>query len=182
MELEYDALPEMVELPPIREGHGKLLDRYQELAKAAGTLGTEACEPLIAQVVRTADRWRSLDVDPAEPCRKACGILADLGATDLAWDYLTTAVAGDPEKPIPWNDLAETLRQEGRYPLADRAYAWASAADPANAVILWKRAQALIESGRRNDAEPLLRKLAEGEWADEHESVKSRAKAYLGDR
>jgi tetratricopeptide (TPR) repeat protein len=179
MELEYDALPEMVELAPIRQQHGDLLDRYQELARATGALGTDACGPLIAQVVRTADRWRSLDVDPDGACQKAARILTDLGATDLAWDYLTTAAAGDAEESLPWNDLAETFRQEGRYGLADRAYAWASAGDPANAGILWNRAQSLLESGRNGDAEPLLRELADGDWADEHEPLKSRAKEYL---
>jgi len=179
MELEYGGLPEVVELAPIRAEYGGLLGGYQELATAAGALGADASVELIGQIVRTADRWRSLDTDPEDACRRASRILADLGAADLAWEYFTTAVGADPQKPIPWSDLAETLRGEGRYGLADRAYAWASTADPANAEIVWNRAQALREAGRTDDAQPLLRKLAEGEWDAQYEAVQSRARRYV---
>ena len=182
MDLEYDALPETVEIGPIRAGYGRILERYQKLATAAGTLGRDACQELVAQVVRTADRWRSLDADPAQACQMASRILADLGATDLAWDYFTTAVATDPEKPVAWQTLADTLRREGRYGLADRAYALASAADPANAEVLWSRAQALVEAGRTDEAQALLRRLSEDKWDASYHAVQSRARQYLEGR
>jgi len=83
-------------------------------------------------------------------CQKASRILADLGAAGLAWDYVTTAVAADPETPVAWKDLGDTFRQEGRYGLADRAY-----------------------------ARTLLHKLSEGEWDASYCDVQSRARQSL---
>ena len=179
LEIEYDELPDMVELKPIRRQYGALLDRYQELAATVKSLGAEPSQEWIGQVVRTADRWRSLDSDPAPACRAAAGVLADLDASELAWDYLTTAVAGDPETPVAWQPLAKTLRGEGRYELADRAYAWASATEPANAEVLWDRAQALLEAGRGDEAQPLFQQLADGDWDEAYRDVKSQARSYL---
>ncbi|NQT16569.1 MAG: hypothetical protein HQ582_27665, partial [Planctomycetes bacterium] len=179
LEIEYDELPDTVELKPIRQQYGALLDRYQELAVTVKTLGAQPSPEWIAQVVQTADRWRSLDSDPSQACRAAAEALADLDASELAWDYLTTAVAGDPETPVAWQPLAKTLRDEGRYELADRAYAWASAAEPANAEILWNRAQALLEAGRGDDAQALFRQLADGEWDESYRELKSQARSYV---
>ena len=94
-------------------------------------------------MVRAADRWRALDSDPTLACHTAARILRYLGARDLAWDYLTTPTAVRPNDPAPQLALAQTLRSEGEYDLADRAYALAFEAESTNAQILWERAQML---------------------------------------
>jgi tetratricopeptide (TPR) repeat protein len=179
MELEHDNLPETVDLRNVRRDYGKLLERYEAFAKTVSAMQAEPLDELIGQVIRTADRWRSLDPDVTEACRKAARILADLGENDLAWGYFTTSLPSNAEKPIPWAESADTFRREGHYMLADRAYAWASRTDPANAEVVWDRARTLAEAGRADDAERLFRRLAEGEWDAAYESIQSRAKDSL---
>ena len=87
-----------------------------------------------------------------------------MGAKKLAWDYLTTPLAGKPNEAAPWNSLAQTLRQQGEFDLADRAYATAYEIEPTNAQILWDRAQALQQTGRFDDAKKLFQTIAAGEW------------------
>ncbi len=96
--------------------------------------------------------------------KKSCVPFAALGAVDLAWDYLTTPLASRPNEAAPWLDLAKALREQGHFTLADRAYASAFRAEPTNAQILWDRAQALQENGRREEAHKLFRQIAEGTW------------------
>ena len=97
----------------------------------------------------------------------------------MAWDYLTTPLAAKPNEAAPWRDLAETLRQQAQFDLADRALASAFEAEPTNAQILWDRAQVLLQSGRTAKARRLLAELAEGQWPDEFDDVKTRAARYV---
>ena len=116
------------------------------------------------RVVRAADRWRQLDTDPTAACQAAAKILSDLGAADLAWDYLTTPLAARPNEAAPWIDLAQDAPRS-RVTSAGRSRLCVGVrAEPTNAQILWDRAQALLENGRGDEAQKLFRQIADGQW------------------
>jgi tetratricopeptide (TPR) repeat protein len=167
MDLEYQSLPEQVNVQTIRTQYGQLLGRYQQVAAALATVGSKPPADFLGRVVQAADRWRALDTDPTAACQAAARIFADLGAADLAWDYLTTPLAARPN---------ESLRQQSQFELADRAYASAFEAEPTNARILWDRAQVLQQTGRAAEAKQLLRQIAENDWQPAFDAVKSQAK------
>ncbi len=179
MEIEYEHLPEMVNVRAVRHAYGGLLRSYGQLANTIATLHTEPPEELLGRVIRVADRWRSLDTDPTAACHAAAKIFGDLGAADLAWDYLTTPLAAKPNEAAPWQNLAKMLRQQAQFDLADRAYALAFEAEPQNVQILWDRAQVLLETGRRDRADHLLRRIADGDWQPEFNTLKSQARQRL---
>jgi len=98
-----------------------------------------------------------------------------LGEEALAWDYLTTPLALKPNEAAPWRSLAETLGSEQEYELADRAYAAAFEAEPTNADLLWDHIQLLQEAGRRQEADKLLKQLAEDNWQPRFQHLQKRA-------
>ena len=63
--------------------------------------------------------------------------------------------------------------------MAGRAYAQAFDADPTNAEILWQRVQVLVESGRRSQADPLLRQLVEQSWDLKYDGIVRQAERVL---
>jgi tetratricopeptide (TPR) repeat protein len=180
MDLEYQSLGEQVNVQTIRTQYGQLLGRYQQVAAALATVGSQPPADFLDRVIRAADRWRAIDTDPTAACQAAARIFADLGAADLAWAYLTTPLAARPNEAAPWVSLAETLRQQGQFELADRAYASAFEAEPTNARILWDRAQVLQQTGRAAEAKKLLRQISESEWQPAFSGLKSQAKEAVG--
>jgi tetratricopeptide (TPR) repeat protein len=176
MEIEFEHLPEKVNVELIRADYGQLLSRYEKLATAIGPLHEAAPRELLAEVIRAADCWRQLDTDPTAACQAAARILGELGETDLAWDYLTTPLSAEPNEAAGWGDLARKLRQQGHVDLADRAYAAAFDAEPTNAQILWDRAESLWENGRPDQAWPLFQQIAAGPWGPQFSGLQSRAK------
>ena len=179
MELEHENLPDVVNLQAIRQDYGQLLNRYQQLASAIATLEAEPPQSFLARVIRAADRWRAIDPDPTAACQTAARVFGDLGAPELAWDYLTTPLAARPNEAAPWVNMAQMLRQQGHLQLADRAYASAFEAESTNAKILWDRAHVLLEAGRTEDAERLLRQVADGEWPPQFSWIQTQAKQYV---
>jgi tetratricopeptide (TPR) repeat protein len=179
MELEYENLPDVVNLQMIRQDYGQLLARYQQLAAAIATMEAKPPRAFLARVIGAADRWRAIDPDPTTACQSAARIFGDLGATELAWDYLTTPLAARPNESAPWVSVAQMLRQQGHLELADRAYASAFEAEATNAQILWDRAQVLLEAGRTEDAKTLLRQVADGEWPPQFGWIQRQAKQYV---
>ncbi|HMC90622.1 MAG TPA: hypothetical protein VKI17_13790, partial [Gemmataceae bacterium] len=159
----------------VRHDYALLFEQYQRLAESLQVLH-EAPEPaLLARIIRAADHWRSLDPDPATCSQAAAGIFATLGATELAWEYLTTPVAHQPHDSGTWLQQARTLRQRHEAALADRAYVRACAAEPTNAAILSERADFLLESGRFEEARALFRQLATSPWQPRFDNVKHQA-------
>jgi hypothetical protein len=130
-------------------------------------------------VVRAAESWRSLESDGTIACQAAAHVLKSLGADDLAWDYLTTEADLRPETTLAWLKLARDLRGEGAFVLADRAYGVAWEKEPANAQILWERALNLQEAGKAEQAQPLLRQLAEGKWQPRFGWIQEEARRQL---
>jgi tetratricopeptide (TPR) repeat protein len=179
LELALSNVTGKVEVAAIRKSHGSLLRRYDQLANALATLDDQASAKLISRVVHVADRWRTIDDQLHRPCRAAAKVLHTLGDEQLAWDYLTTPLALKPNEAAPWRELAETLRGEGQFEMADRAYEAAFEAEPTDAELLWERAQLLKQVGRPDEANRLYQQLAEGEWQPRFEYLRQRAARLL---
>jgi tetratricopeptide (TPR) repeat protein len=176
LDLEYQDLPAVIDLQAWRHDYGKLLDHYQALASALAPLRAPAPSDLAGRVVRAADRWRAHDPETGRACQVAARTLRALGARDPAWEYLTTSLGSRASEPSAWLDLARTLSREGDPDLADCAYAAASEADPANALLLWERAQNLRQAGRAEQAEHLLRRLAGAKWPTPSQGISTRVR------
>ena len=67
--LEYQHLPEIIDLKSLRSDYGKLLSHYRSLVVAATDLKAAPPPDLLARTVRAADRWRALDREPVRPHR-----------------------------------------------------------------------------------------------------------------
>ena len=179
LDIEFTCLPEKVNVEAIRADYSQLLARYEKLVTAIGPFREAASQDLLAAVIRAADRWRQLDPDPTAACQAAARIFGELGETDLAWDYLTTPLAVQANAASGWANLARTLRQQGQFDLADRAYAAAFAAEPTNAQILWDRAESLQENGRPDQALPIFRQIAAGARGPQFSGLQERAKQQV---
>ena len=182
MDLDYSRLGEVINVQAVRNDYSRLLGRYLKLAQAIATLEKDPPQELIGRVIQAADRWRSLDADATGACQAAGGVLRALGATELAWEYLTTPLATKPNEAAPWVNLARTLRTQGELALASRAYASAFEAERTNAQILWDRAQVLQQLGRTDEADKLYRRIAEGKWPRQFNGVQSQARQRLDQR
>jgi tetratricopeptide (TPR) repeat protein len=156
-----------------------LLDHYKNMADAVVALKVQPPAEFLPKVIQTADRWRSLDPNTASACNTAADILMALGQKDLGWDYLTTPVAMQPNESGPWSNLAESLRKGGEVTMADLAYKAAAEAEPANAQLLWDRAENLHQSGKAVQAQALYRQIAEGQWAPTYNGLVAPAKLRL---
>jgi tetratricopeptide (TPR) repeat protein len=177
--LEYRNLPAVIDLREWRGAYKYVLDDCRRLAASARSLGVKASPELVARVVRIADRWRSHDPEYFDACETAAAALSDLGEADLAWDYLTTAVAHRAREPETWHNLATARRVLGDPETAERAYAVACASDPQNARILWDRAQNLLSMHHTAEAGAILRRLADEEWPAEYAPVRELAREQL---
>jgi tetratricopeptide (TPR) repeat protein len=179
LSIEFESMPDVVDLEAVRQEYGNLLNRCGQLADTLAALQPEPPRELLAVVVRAADRWRMLDSEATVPCQAAARILLRLNARDLAWDYLTTPMAMKPNESGPWLDLARLLREQGDNQLADRAFALAFAAEPTNAQILWERAELLQQAGRAEEAKAVYKQLAEGQWQPRFRGVQQQAKSIM---
>jgi tetratricopeptide (TPR) repeat protein len=181
LEMEYQQLPEIVDLEAVRSEYGRLLEHYQNLATSVKTLKVQPPKDFLAKVVRVADRWRALDRDATRAAELAARILQTLEERELAWDYLTTPIALRPAEAEPWLNLGQTLSRKGELQLADRAYRAAFETEPTNAQILWDRAQNLKQAGKLVDAQKLFRQLAEGQWQPRFNWLQTQARWELKD-
>ncbi|MHC4179507.1 MAG: hypothetical protein ACYSWU_18500, partial [Planctomycetota bacterium] len=107
MEIEYEHLPDVVNLQRIRNDYGRLLSRYQQLAAAIATLQAEPPREFVGRVVRAADRWRQVDPDPTAACQAAARILGDLGVGRLRFERRRIGAIGQLEMTL----LSEHLRR-----------------------------------------------------------------------
>jgi hypothetical protein len=179
LDLEFRNLPAVIDLNSWRADYGRVLDHLQGLASAARTLGAKPPPDLAGRTVRAADHWRSHDPEAAAACEKAAATLANLGAADLAWDYLTTATALPAPTQTAWGKLGAVRHAVGDLDTAERAYAVACAGEPGDALLLWDRAQNLRQAGRTAEADALLRKLADGQWPAQFAPLRELARSQL---
>jgi tetratricopeptide (TPR) repeat protein len=157
LDLEYQDLPQVIDLEPLREDYRKLLAHYDTLVDSARLCKAEPMRDLPARVIRAADRWRALDRDSTDPSELAGGILRKLGSVELAWDYLTTRHAADSS----WGALGRELTAKNDHTLAERALAAASEQTPRDLAIMWDRAQNLKQLGKDSEAKRVLQKMVE---------------------
>jgi tetratricopeptide (TPR) repeat protein len=178
LEIDYDRMPERVDLKTIRRDYAQVLAGYEK--RALDFLERNRLLPadFAQQVVRLADRWRSLDGDGAAACRAAERILWLVGERQLAWEYQTAALEeeGDAAR---WLEVARSKSQEGAREQADQVFATAFALQPANARILWERALNLSQPAPTPAARQLFRQLAEGTWAADYQDLQIRARARM---
>jgi ferric-dicitrate binding protein FerR (iron transport regulator) len=178
--LEAEQPPEVIDLEALRTDYGAVLEHYQNLAEAMVALKAAPPADFRSRVVRAADRWRAVDHDPAAACQAAAKVLKRLGDRELAWDYLTTPVGLRPNESGPWWSLALALGKEGALELADRAYRAAADAEPTDAQIIWERAQNLKLLGKHQEAQQLVRRIAEGTWQPRFQGLQAQARHLLG--
>jgi hypothetical protein len=179
LDLEYQHLPEVIDLQGLRQDYGDLLSHYEQVVDALSTLQQPAPADLVARVVRWADRWRSLDNDPTVACQQASRILKKLGQEPLAWDYLTTSLGKSGGQTAAVVQLAQTLSQQGDRDLAERAYRLATEADPTNAQVVWERSQNLLAARRSAEGRTLLKQLADGDWPGQYQNARDAARREL---
>ncbi len=179
VELEAQQGSAVVNLQQLRSDHTQLLGWYQTLAGGAEILGDEARQNLVRRTVRTADRWRGIDPEDSQACKLAGDTLTALGEDELAWEYLTSPLAGRVGEAKPWTDLGRQLEQQGQLELAIRAYSAAFSHEQTNAQLLMSKADLLSRMGRRDQARQVYRKVAEGNWPRQWNGVKARAQRIL---
>jgi tetratricopeptide (TPR) repeat protein len=165
LDLEYGDLPEVINLQTWRNDYGTLLSHYRNLARqttsTTAPLASEVRRGLAVRTIRAADRWRAHDPEASGACQTASEVLRLLGEEELAWEYLTTPNAMQPEQSSTVRSLATSLSNSGQFTLAEYAYEVAADADPKDPQLLWERAQNLRRAGQDAEADRWLKKLAE---------------------
>ncbi len=182
LDLAYGKLEGTIDVEAVRRDFGALLDRYEKLARAIQHPSAELPAYVVAAVVGAADRWRALEVDVTEVCRRTANILSILGADQLAWDYATTTVAGRGAESAAWTELAQWLSGEDSLELADRAFETAYEMEPTNADILWQHGQMLEAKGHADRAAELYRQIVDRDWQPRFSGTKSQAQHQLDER
>lgn len=183
LDLEFARMPEVFDVQPIRNDYGRLLSHYEWLADSAKALNVPTPSDLIPRLVKAADRWRSLDNEANQVPGRVATILRKAGgeaAAELAWDYATTPLGAQPNESGPWVTLAQSVRQEGNWRLADKCYEMAFAAEPTNAQLLWDRASHLQQQGQIAESRVLMKKLADSEWQPRFAGLKAQARQIVG--
>jgi tetratricopeptide (TPR) repeat protein len=176
LDLEYPHLPDVIDLRAWRDDHRRLLQHYQSLAESAAMLKATPPAGLANKTVRIADRWRAHDPEAREACKLAAATLKVLDDRPLAWDYLTTALEVTAGNRSALVDIGDRLSREGDFDLADKAYVVAAESEPNNPLILWDRARLLRQAGKTDDADRLLKQIADGDWPTWYHGVRDRAR------
>jgi len=179
LDIEYQQLPDFIEVETVRRDYSTLLAHYENLANAMATLQQEPPRDFSAKVVRAADRWRLLDTDGTAACQAASRILKTVGVHDLAWDYLTTPMSQHANQVVSWTDLANSFAAQNEFELADRGYAAAFESDPSNPQPLWQRITCLQQLGKPAEARQLLKQIANGTWQQPYHAMQADARRQL---
>ena len=164
----------------VRRDYGTLLGYCEKTAGGADVQEQQSRDDLARKVIRAADRWRLLDVDPSAACQAAARILKLLGQHDLAWEYLTTAPAQPTGEPKSWLALARNLRETKDYEMAQRGFVAAAETEPNDPSILWEESRMLRETDKGAEAKAVLERIATGEWAEQYRHYQKWAQNELG--
>ncbi len=182
LDLDYHQFFGVLHLEEVRREYQILAAHYARQAEAMAVLDQKASPEFLAKVMRTADRWRSLDPAGMEA---ACPVLIapllrQAGERNLAWDYQTTPFAQATTDLNQWLQLATQLLQMDEIEQADRAYATVFALDPTNAQVLWNRATNLRnKEGMTPKVRELYGEIVEGPWQPQYQPLQAQAKAIL---
>jgi hypothetical protein len=176
LDLEYRHLPEEIELQSWRRDYRRLLDHYT--VQAPMLARTDKSQDLAQRTIRAADRWRAHDAEEGRTaCDLAAQVLKRLGQEELAWEYLTSPLALQPEQAAKPADLAAQLNRTGDYALADRAFAAACRQQPGQGQLLWDQAMNQLQAGKKDQGRQVLRRLVESK--EDWPQLKQRAKWAL---
>ncbi len=179
IQIDFRDRPDVINLESLRTDYADLLNRYDEIVKAAATLGQAPQNDLTERIVRAADQWRSIDDDDTTCCQATARLLTKLNRDQLAWDYLTTPLAGSSGESVPWRNLAQTLTDQQQVALADIAWTRAFEFERTNPELLLSHAQMLIAAGRSEDGSRLLRQIVDGNWQPRFRSTVDHARTLL---
>ncbi len=177
VQLQLAMLPDAVNLQTIRQQFTTLMGYYER--EAGNKTGKADVEALVQRVCWAADQWRKLDPDATAACQKAARILTNLDEERLAWDYLVSPVAKNPNAALPWWQMANWLRDASQTEKADEAYAAAYRNEPTNPQILWDEATMWTKRNELDKATTLYEQIAEGEWQPRFQNVKTMAEQKL---
>lgn len=162
------------------EDHLRLLYAYGDMLDAAQQIDGPIPAGLRERIIRTAERWRRLSPEFACDCCLLAGLLLSrLGDQDLAWDYLLTSLAHNPEGLEEW---AEGMSVSGLSPeLQLRLSAVLLELHPTQVNRVFSHAVLLYSQGHRAEARTHFRRVIEGEWpdADQPGWYKQQAWSYL---
>ncbi|MEZ6062212.1 MAG: hypothetical protein R3C19_17875 [Planctomycetaceae bacterium] len=179
IQIDFENRPDVINLESLRADYADLLNRFEAVLDASSTLDLPPPQDLVLRIVRAADQWRSIDDDDTVCCHTTARLLTKLNRDDMAWDYLTTPLAGSSGESSPWRNLAQTLTQQNQVALADIAWTRAFEFERTNPELLLSHAQMLIDSGRAGDGTRLLRKIVDGDWQPRFRSTVDEARNRL---
>lgn len=177
--IDYDALPESIDLDEARADHLHLLGVYESLIVAHEVMKHQPPEGLVAKIVRATDRLRALDPNPTTVCHKAADLLKRLNRPELAWDYLTTPMAEQPGEAMAWVEFGKALETFDKLNHAADAYYVAFTLEQSNPQFLLLRLQALHRMMRIDDAKKVAQLIWDGNWHSRFIDVIREAQAYL---
>ena len=171
LQLEFDRLPEQIDVEQFRTHYNSAFDLLAEAVADAQNTESTMSGDLAGRIRELGDRWRSIDPDATQPCFRTARLLSDMGLPFDAWDYWTSPLASVPNNSGTWSSLANELgsrQQIGRASMAwDEAFAWEST----NPDYLLSHAKLLSENGQLDKAGSLLRRIAEDKWQPRFEQT-----------
>ena len=109
----------------------------------------------------------------------AARLLSKLNRKELAWNYLTTPLAGRSGESSVWKSLAENLASQRQVDLADMAYLKAFELEQTNPEILLAHAKLRLANGRPVAGQGLLHKIVDSNWQPRFNRVVQEAKGLL---
>ena len=185
LNLEFQKLPDAVDLKPFRGTYGILFDEYKTLADKYKTYDANQVQAkslpkdFLARVQAMADRWRTIDPDDTDVCQRAARIASQLGEPDIAWGYWTTPLAEKPGDSTAWRNLAKEMGARSSTELSARAFDQAFEIESTNPEILYEHAMMLRQAGEEDSAKKKLNEIVNGSWGRKFNGTRSKASRAL---
>ncbi|MDA1251873.1 MAG: VIT domain-containing protein [Planctomycetota bacterium] len=179
LNLEFQDLPEAVDLQPFRASYGQLFDQFAALAENASSEEKTLPKDFLNRLLAMADRWRTIDPNDTDVCQRVARIASKLNEVDLAWGYLTTPLAENPGDSTAWRNLANEMGAQSNTKLASRAFDQAFEIESTNPEILYEHAMMLRAAGDEVAAKKKLSEIVNGTWGRKFNGVKSNADRAL---
>ena len=179
LNLEFQDLPETVDLQPFRTSYGQLFDRFAALAEKTLSEETALPKDFLNRLLAMADRWRTIDPNDTDVCQRVARVASKLNEVDLAWGYLTTPLAENPGDSTAWRNLAKEMGSQSSTKLSSRAFDQAFEIESTNPEILYEHAMMLRAAGDEVAAKKKLSEIVNGTWGRKFNGVKSNADRAL---
>ncbi len=177
--LEFQNRPDVIDVEKLRTVYTNLLTRFEKVIDASTTLQTAVPQDTFARIIRAADQWRSLEDDATTCCHLTARILAKLNQRDLAWNYLTTPLAGRSGESASWRTLAVNLTEQKQVELAVLAWSKAFEFEQTNPELLLSHAKMLAANGNAVASRQLLKQIVDSSWQPRYSRVQQQARSLL---